>query len=96
MGYLWDIIKAFLAAVLILTIAYWITGENWSETDPFWYWTIWAISLLGAIGGFVQRYEKNRRRRIIENNEYEQASAATKRRKPPPEESTPRSPRTRG
>ena len=80
MGYVWDLTKWFLGALLFLVVLDLLATDDIPQQHSDIYWGIWFVALVGAIATWFDRYRKNRRRRFIEDNQYEQAVEDSKRR----------------
>ena len=73
MGYVWDLAKWLLGALLLVMLLNWMLNDDIGQNRPVIYWGCWVVALLFAVGSWSDRYKKNVRKRVIEEHQYQQA-----------------------
>ena len=73
MGYLWDFIKCFGIALVVvggLNLIF----EDIHAKDPWIYWGIWIVACIKTVDCWAGRHKRDKRRAAIEEAEYQRAT----------------------
>ena len=84
MGYVWDLVKALLGAIVVIVVLNAVMDGDLAKSQPFYYWGIWIFALVWGLGNCGRRHERNRKKQFVEEQQYEEALDAKAKRRDRP------------
>ena len=72
MGYLWDFIKCFGIAFVVL-FGLNLIFEDIHAKDPWIYWGVWIVACIQTVISWADRHKKDKRKAAVEEAQYQWA-----------------------